>query len=96
MDTSTGPSMGLLGLFLAASCLMARIHAGSFFDDSMSLPLPTCLFDPLGAGSPYTRKVIMLLKMVVAFLVVGGRSAMLGRLRSAFRWGRTGRSPCGL
>ena len=32
----------------------------------------------------------------LGLFLVCGRSAMLGRLRSAYRWGRTGRSPGGL
>lgn len=51
-STLTGQSRGVFGATVRAVAVAACIQAGSFFEDSIMRPPPTCRFDPLGAGSP--------------------------------------------
>lgn len=69
--TVAGPSIGSLGRFLVAAWVTARIQAGSFFEDSIMRPFPTWRLEPLGAGHPYTRNVMVFLKMVAPLASAG-------------------------
>ena len=71
VSTLTGQSRGVFGATVRPVLMMAFLHAGSFLFISTMMPRPTCRLEPWVAGIPFTRKVMVLVKLAPIFVSAG-------------------------